>query len=76
MIKKRGKKPDIFENMNDVRTKLYCMRSYYNELTDHNLITSCIYEMNALEAQYSHLITMAKDMEMTVDISLYQAGKY
>ncbi|MBE6988477.1 MAG: DUF2508 family protein [Ruminococcaceae bacterium] len=59
----------------DTRTQLMCMRSYFNEITDPNLISACIYEMNAIEAQYSHIINQAKVLGITGETELYEVRK-
>ncbi len=59
----------------DTRTQLMCMRSYFNEVTDPNLISACIYEMNAIEAQYSHIINMAKALGITGEVEMYEVRK-
>lgn len=71
-MKKQKNQNELQEVMNEVKTRLHCMRSYYNEVTDERLITACIYEINALQAQYSHLINQAKIQGTVADVNLYQ----
>ena len=59
----------------EARTQLMCMRSCFNETTDPNLISACIYEMNAIEAQYSHIISQAKALGITGETELYEVGR-
>ena len=56
----------------DIKRELMCMRGYFNEITDPNLISACIYEMNAIEAQYSHILHQAKMQGATGEIEMYE----
>lgn len=72
-MKKSRQADDLCVQADEVKRKIMCMRSYYNEITDDNLISACIYEINALQAQYSHIINEAKMRGIEGDIALYPA---
>lgn len=74
-MKNRREINDICIKARDVRTQLTCMRSYFNEITDSDLISACIYEMNAIEAQYSHIINQAKMLGITGEPELYEVSR-
>lgn len=70
---KKKQPNELFDNIEEVKSKLQCMRSYYNEITDDNLITSCIYEINALNARYSHLICEAKSSNASSEMYIHKS---
>ncbi len=43
-------------DLTEIRTRQNAIRSLFNNLTDPDLIESCIHEMNAIEARYRHLL--------------------
>jgi len=56
---------DVLRQLKDVTTQLKRIYQHYNLLTDEDLIESCIYEMQAINARYSHLIKIAKQRNLT-----------
>ena len=53
--------PDpIIAEISEVLRQIDCVRSKFEQITDYDMIDSCIYEEQALLSRYSHLLSLAK----------------
>ncbi len=50
----------LMEKIKDVRESLECINNVFNNITDHTLIDSCVYEMNSLNMKYSFYLQECK----------------
>ncbi len=58
----KPKEPDaLIEEIEAVKSALRNAQNRFDLYTDFDLTDSCIYEMEALEARYRHLIKRAKE---------------
>ena len=56
--------------LDEIRSTVMMMRAmhqWFNTESDADLIESCVFELEALEARYRYLLRMAKDMGISRD---------
>ncbi len=49
----------------DTLTQLRQLRTAFQQITDPELITACVYEMNAMQQRYSYLLQRIKAEKLT-----------
>lgn len=52
--------PTLLDEIREVRARLCCVQQQFDQLSDGDLLEACIYEMEALQAQYRFLLRQAK----------------
>ncbi len=55
----------LLEEYYDTLLQLRHLRAAFQQLTDHDLITACVYEMNAMQQRYSYLLQRIKEEKLT-----------
>lgn len=51
---------DIISQLRETKKKMDCIESWFSLENDENLIESCIYEREALNARYKYLMKLAR----------------
>lgn len=51
---------NILDSLYETRERLSTAWNYFQNTSDPELVESCIYEINAISAQYSHLLRRAR----------------
>ncbi len=54
---------ELMEELSKTRVSINQAYTAFNNATDPDLITSCVFEINSLEARYSYLLRQAKERE-------------
>ena len=55
----------LLEEYYDTLLQLRHLRAAFQQLTDHDLITACVYEMNAMQQRYAYLLQRIKEEKLT-----------
>lgn len=55
----------IIKAIKDIRHRLVCTDLWFQDELDSDLIDSCIYQIEALNARYRHLILRAREQKIT-----------
>ena len=55
----------LLEEYYDTLLHLRQLRAAFQQVTDPELITSCVYEMNAMQQRYSYLLQRIKEEKLT-----------
>ena len=55
----------LLEEYYDTLVQLRQLRSAFQQVTDPELITACVYEMNAMQQRYSYLLQRIKEEKIT-----------
>ncbi len=55
----------LLEEYYETIAKLKYTRRQFEHITDHDLITACVYELNAIQTRYSYLLTRIKQENIT-----------
>ncbi len=76
IFKKRAKTQDkLIDDIRKLNQQLERAHASFQQETDSDLISSYIYEINALKARYSYLFKLAKRMGVrscTLSVGVYQ----
>lgn len=56
----------LLDQIEQVRAHLEQMQNTFDTLTDHDLIESCIYQMESLEVRYNYLLKQARKQGISV----------
>ncbi len=55
----------LLEEYYDTLLQLRQLRAAFQQVTDHELITACVYEMNAMQQRYTYLLQRIKEEKLT-----------
>ena len=55
----------LLEEYYDTLVQLRQLRAAFQQVTDPELITACVYEMNAMQQRYSYLLQRIKEEKIT-----------
>ena len=55
----------LLEEYYDTLLHLRQLRAAFQQVTDPELITACVYEMNAMQQRYSYLLQRIKEEKLT-----------
>ena len=55
----------LLEEYYDTLVQLRQLRAAFQQVTDLELITACVYEMNAMQQRYSYLLQRIKEEKIT-----------
>lgn len=55
----------LLEEYYDTLLHLRQLRAVFQQVTDPELITACVYEMNAMQQRYSYLLQRIKEEKLT-----------
>ena len=66
-LKQNGVKENrqLLEEYYDTLVQLRQLRAAFQQVTDPELITACVYEMNAIQQRYSYLLQRIKEEKIT-----------
>ena len=70
-MRKKSVDPSLLEHIISTKNRLDTARCFYNQVSDPNLVAACIYEINALQARYSQLISLAKSAQISCHGTIY-----
>lgn len=59
---------ELINEYRSVITKMHQARNAFQNITEPELIESCVHEMNALQSQYSFLLKKIKEENLTADL--------
>ena len=76
--KKYSNKPDpdkleLIAEYRNVIQKIHQARNAFQNITEPELIESCVHEMNALQAQYSFLLHKLKEENVSAELILAES---
>ncbi len=54
---------EILEAMQKTREELAQARANFNDAREPELVESCVYEMNALQARYAYYVRLTKELQ-------------
>ncbi len=57
----KNEKFEILDKINNILVELECLNNRFNNVTESDLIDSCIYEINALNMRYSYYMKLCKE---------------
>ena len=49
--------------MNDIKSRLQCAYSAFNNTSDDSMLDACIFEISALNARYNYAVKQIKQLE-------------
>ncbi len=55
----------LLEEYYDTLIQLKQLRAAFQQITDPELVTACVYEMNAMQQRYSYLLQQVKAEKLT-----------
>lgn len=55
----------LLEEYYDTLIQLRQLRTAFQQITDPDLITACVFEMNAMQQRYSYLLQRIKEEKLT-----------
>ncbi len=55
----------LLEEYYDTLVQLKQLRAAFQQITDPDLVTACVYEMNAMQQRYSYLLQRVKAEKLT-----------
>ena len=55
----------LLDEYYDTLVQLRQLRAAFQQVTDPELITACVYEMNAMQQRYSYLLQRIKEEKLT-----------
>lgn len=55
----------LLDEYYDILLQLRQVRGVFQQVTDPDLVTACVYEMNALQQRYSFLLQRIKEEKLT-----------
>lgn len=55
----------LLEEYYDTLIQLRQLRTAFQQITDPDLITACVFEMNAMQQRYSYLLQRIKEKKLT-----------
>jgi len=61
ILKPRAQSSDLLDDIRSTVLALNAVREWFNAESDADMIESCVYELEALEARYRHLLRLAKE---------------
>lgn len=61
-------KSDLLKNIEDVKKAMDTAYTNFENLTEPELIDSCIYELQAIQMRYQYLLNLAKAKNLMADI--------
>ena len=61
ILKPQPKSSDLLEDIRSTVIAINSVREWFNAESDADMIESCVYELEALEARYRCLIRLAKE---------------
>ncbi len=64
-----AERQEILEAMRQTREELHWARACFNDAKEPELVEACVFEMNALQARYSYLLRLAKEMQFEQDLT-------
>lgn len=70
-MRKKLVDPTLLQHLQNTKNQLDTARCFYNQVSDPNLVAACIYEINALQARYSQLISLAKSAQISCHCCVY-----
>ena len=65
--KQKGPSPEqqlLLEEYYAVKLELDCARGVFEQVTDSDLISAVVFEINALQKRYSHLLTLLREQNV------------
>lgn len=65
LLRPRVEEHPLLESIRDVCCRMEALESQFSMQSDNDLIEACIYEMEALRAQYRFLLRQAKEAGVT-----------